>query len=95
MQKLIGPRIAQQLVGVGLLEAVPDTVILANADPNDENGDGLQNQILFYPESKKELEKFGWKANEANLKNSLCLFKRYGNHISDSPSRRFYQASRR
>ena len=67
----IGPRIAQQLVGVGLLEAVPDTVILANADPNDENGDGISGKpnFVFNPESKKrELGKFGWKANEANLR---------------------------
>ena len=66
-----GPRIAQQLVGVGLLEAVPDTAILANADPNDENGDGISGKpnYIFNPESKKkELGRFGWKANEANLR---------------------------
>ena len=66
-----GPRIAQQLVGVGLLEAVPDTAILAKADPNDEDGDGISGKpnYIFNPESKKrELGRFGWKANEANLR---------------------------
>jgi len=66
-----GPRIAQQLVGVGLLEAVTDKTILANADPNDENGDGISGKpnYIFNPESKKkELGRFGWKANEANLR---------------------------
>ena len=66
-----GPRIAQQLVGVGLLEAVTDKTILANADPNDEDGDGISGKpnFIFNPESKKrELGRFGWKANEANLR---------------------------
>ena len=66
-----GPRIAQQLVGVGLLEAVTDKTILANADPNDEDGDGISGKpnYIFNPESKKrELGRFGWKANEANLR---------------------------
>ena len=66
-----GPRIAQQLVGVGLLEAVPDIAILAKADPNDEDGDGISGKpnYIFNPESKKrELGRFGWKANEANLR---------------------------
>ena len=66
-----GPRIAQQLVGVGLLEAVTDKTILANADPNDEDGDGISGKpnFIFNPESKeRELGRFGWKANEANLR---------------------------
>ena len=66
-----GPRIAQQLVGVGLLEAVTDKTILANADPNDEDGDGISGKpnYILNPESKKrELGRFGWKANEANLR---------------------------
>lgn len=66
-----GPRIAQQLVGVGLLEAVTDKTILANADPNDEDGDGISGKpnFIYNPESKKrELGRFGWKANEANLR---------------------------
>ncbi|MBA4715848.1 MAG: thiol oxidoreductase [Verrucomicrobiales bacterium] len=66
-----GPRIAQQLVGVGLLEAVTDKTILANADPNDEDEDGISGKpnFIYNPESKKrELGRFGWKANEANLR---------------------------
>ena len=66
-----GPRIAQQLVGLGLLEAVPNKAILANADPSDSNGDGISGRpnYIFNPESKqRELGRFGWKANEANLR---------------------------
>jgi CxxC motif-containing protein (DUF1111 family) len=35
------PRIAPQLVGMGLLEAIPETEILKLADPSDANQDGV------------------------------------------------------
>ena len=66
-----GPRIAQQLVGVGLLEAVSEKIILNRVDPNDEDGDGISGRanFVYNPETKqKELGRFGWKANEANLR---------------------------
>ena len=38
---MISPRIANQMVGLELLEAIPQAVILAYADANDRNGDGI------------------------------------------------------
>ena len=39
---MISPRVAPQMIGLGLLEAVPEAQILANADPDDANKDGIR-----------------------------------------------------
>ena len=38
---MISPRVAPQMIGLGLLEAVPEADILALADPDDADGDGI------------------------------------------------------
>ncbi|WP_199913472.1 di-heme oxidoredictase family protein [Ruegeria sp. Alg231-54] len=38
---MISPRVAPQMIGLGLLEAIPVEDLLANADPEDEDGDGI------------------------------------------------------
>lgn len=38
---MLSPRLAPPMIGLGLLEAVPAADILANADPDDANGDGI------------------------------------------------------
>ena len=35
-------RVAPPMIGLGLLEAIPEAAILANADPDDRNGDGIR-----------------------------------------------------
>ncbi len=63
---LISPRIAPPVFGVGLLEAIPEDEILANADPADEDGDGISgrpNYVWDFEKGQKVLGRFGWKAN--------------------------------
>ena len=38
---MLSPRVAPQMIGLGLLEAVPEADILALADPEDADGDGI------------------------------------------------------
>ncbi len=38
---MLSPRVAPQMIGLGLLEAVPAADILARADPDDADGDGI------------------------------------------------------
>ncbi|ADO73975.1 di-heme oxidoredictase family protein [Stigmatella aurantiaca] len=64
-------RITPQLVGMGLLEAVPETAISQLADPNDSNGDGISGrlQTVVDPETRvTRLGRFGWKAGSARVK---------------------------
>jgi CxxC motif-containing protein (DUF1111 family) len=67
---MLSPRVAQQMIGLGLLEAVPEVDLIANADPDDTNGDGISgraNRVIDPLTAKETIGRFGWKANEANL----------------------------
>ncbi len=37
----ISPRVAPPMIGLGLIEAIPEADILAHADPDDADGDGI------------------------------------------------------
>lgn len=66
---LISPRVAPPVFGVGLLEAVPESAILAMADPDDADGDGISGRPNWVLDSAGELAlgRFGWKANVASV----------------------------
>jgi len=62
---VVSPRVAPAMMGVGLLENVPASVIEAQADPDDADGDGISGRAhrVEDPESGEEvLGRFGWKA---------------------------------
>ncbi len=68
-------RIAPQLVGMGLLEAIVETDIEALADPDDLNGDGISGrmQLVTDPETgQRRLGRFGWKAAGAKVKHQVA-----------------------
>ncbi len=48
------------LFGLGLIDAIPPEVILAGADPNDLNGDGISGRPSWVDGGR--LGRFGWKA---------------------------------
>ncbi len=61
-------RLAQQVVGIGLLEAIPAESILAAADPDDADGDGISGRANVVWDARAgthTLGRFGWKANVA------------------------------
>jgi CxxC motif-containing protein (DUF1111 family) len=67
---MVSPRIAQQVIGLGLIEAISDANILLKADENDANSDGISGKAnrVWNPVSNAfELGRFGWKANNATL----------------------------
>lgn len=67
---MYSPRIAQQLPGLGLLEIVPEAVILYFSDENDANGDGISgrpNYVWDFENQQVTLGRFGWKANQPGL----------------------------
>lgn len=64
------PRVAPQIPGLGLLEAVPEETIRAMADPYDLDGDGISgrvNTIYNAKTGERRLGRFGWKANVPSL----------------------------
>ncbi|MFS8840310.1 di-heme oxidoredictase family protein [Synechococcus sp. W55.2] len=68
---LISLRVPQPVFGAGLLEAVPESEILAAADPDDADGDGISgrpNYVWDQEQQRLVLGRFGWKANAPNLR---------------------------
>lgn len=67
---MFSPRIAPQMPGLGLLEIVSEADILAFADENDTDQDGISgkaNQVWDAKLQQMVLGRFGWKANQPNL----------------------------
>ena len=64
-------RLARPLIGLGLLEAIPEADILAHADPTDCNNDKIKGvpNIVFDPEDgTMKVGRFGWKASKASVR---------------------------
>ncbi|MDH1338038.1 c-type cytochrome [Ectopseudomonas oleovorans] len=63
-------RIAPPMIGLGLLEAIAEEDILAGADPDDADGDGISgrpNWVWDRQQQRSALGRFGWKAGQPNL----------------------------
>jgi CxxC motif-containing protein (DUF1111 family) len=69
-QARFSPRIAPPMIGLGLLEAIPEQALLANADPEDADGDGISgraNRVWDIARQQQVLGRFGWKAGQPSL----------------------------
>jgi len=68
-------RYSQQLVGLGLLEAVDENIILSFADPEDSDGDGISGrpQTVLDPETQEiRLGRFTSKAAQSTIKSQIA-----------------------
>ncbi len=66
----VSPRIANQIIGLGLLDAIPESTILSFADVNDANGDGISgkpNYVHDIQSNTQKLGRFGWKSNQPSV----------------------------
>ncbi len=69
-EAMLSPRVAPPIIGMGLLEAVPEADILAGADPDDRDGDGISgraNRVWSDEHRKVMLGRFGWKAGQPTV----------------------------
>lgn len=67
---MVSPRIAPPVFGMGLLEAIKEKEILALADPDDNDGDGISGkpQYAWDPETQSMgLGRFGWKMETVSV----------------------------
>ncbi|MBX3222542.1 MAG: thiol oxidoreductase [Labilithrix sp.] len=68
---MMSPRTAPFMIGLGLLEAIPEETILALADPDDRDGDGISgrpNRVWDVERQRAVVGRFGWKANQPSLR---------------------------
>ena len=69
-QVMMSPRVAPPMIGLGLLEAIAASDILAGADPDDADGDGITGRArwVWSPEhGRMMVGRFGWKAGAASI----------------------------
>lgn len=67
---MLSPRVAPQMIGLGLLEAIPAADILAGADPEDRDGNGISgrpNVIWSAVYDRPMLGRFGLKAGKPSV----------------------------
>ncbi len=67
---MVSPRLAPPMIGLGLLEAIPDELLLARADPQDADGDGISgrvNHVWDIAKGQLAIGRFGWKAGMPSL----------------------------
>jgi CxxC motif-containing protein (DUF1111 family) len=69
-------RIAPRLVGMGLMDAIPETAILALEDPDDLNDDGISGRAnrVIDPENNDvtRIGRFGWKAGTSSVRHQVA-----------------------
>jgi CxxC motif-containing protein (DUF1111 family) len=64
------PRVAPAVIGMGLLEAIPEAQIMERADPDDANNDGISgrpNHVWDHVAQRVVLGRLGWKANQPDI----------------------------
>ena len=69
-EAMLSPRVAPQMIGLGLLEAIPAADILALADPEDADGDGISGRanVVWSKEfDQPMLGRFGLKAGNPTV----------------------------
>ncbi len=67
---VITRRVPIPLFGAGLVEAIPDEVILALEDPEDRNEDGIRGRaarVTDIVSGRERIGRFGWKSQHATL----------------------------
>lgn len=60
----LSPRVAQQLVGLGLLESIDEASLRQRHDPDDDDGDGITGRLA---ELDGAIGRFGWKAAQPTV----------------------------
>jgi CxxC motif-containing protein (DUF1111 family) len=72
----LSPRLAPAMTGLGLLEAIHPDDILAHADPQDRDGDGVSGRASLLPGASGDtpvLGRFGWKAQAASVRAQAAM----------------------
>ncbi|MEZ4753145.1 MAG: di-heme oxidoredictase family protein [Bdellovibrionota bacterium] len=63
-------RMTPAVIGVGLIESIPESAILALSDPNDLNGDGISGEPQYVPDKRNggmALGRFGFRASHPTV----------------------------
>ena len=73
---VLSPRIAPQMIGLGLLESIPDDEIVKRHDPDDSNSDGISGRANYgysLVHKRTMLGRFGWKASAPTIEDQSAV----------------------
>jgi len=70
----LSPRLTPAMIGLGLVEAIPAADILAHADPEDKNQDGIRGRPALVRNHSGEivLGRFGWKSQNSDIRSQTA-----------------------
>lgn len=71
----LSPRFAPAIYGAGLIDAIPESLFLAQEDPNDSNNDGISpryNRVPQIGQQSLALGRFGLKAKHPTLRQQVA-----------------------
>lgn len=71
----ISPRVANQMIGLGLLDAIEESTLLSFADETDADGDGISGKVNIvwdFETHSNAIGRFGWKANQPNIRQQVA-----------------------
>jgi len=70
---LISARIAPQVIGLGLLEAIPEQRLVELSDPEDSDGDGISGRVQRVDfGGETDIGRFGWKGDAVNVEHQVA-----------------------
>ncbi|MEM7073326.1 MAG: di-heme oxidoredictase family protein [Pseudomonadota bacterium] len=70
-ETMLSPRIAPPMIGMGLLEMIKDADLIANADPEDQDENGISGRIRWVWDMQtnaRAIGRFGWKAENPTIR---------------------------
>ena len=93
---LTSPRLAPQVIGVGLLEAIPAESILAGADPGDADGDGISGRANMVWNARTGTQTLGrvrmeGKCGDRGAAGGGRLPWRHRDHLGPAPRRKLHR----
>lgn len=71
----ISPRVSPQMIGMGLLEDIPENDIISFSDPDDKDKNGISgrpNYVWDIEKNEFSLGRFGWKSNQPTVKQQVA-----------------------
>lgn len=71
----VSPRVANQMIGLGLLEAIDEATLLEFSDEFDSDNNGISgrpNYVWDVESNTTQIGRFGWKANQPNLRQQVA-----------------------
>jgi len=72
---MVSARVAPGMIGMGLLEQIPEADLLAREDPDDVNSDGISghaNRVHDVGANTTAIGRFGWKAGAPNVRQQVA-----------------------